>query len=92
MQISKELMDAFYERSRRSLDGDDFEAAQLWSDLESYVNNIHHGKHPQEWLPRVSSTIEEMQQEQADTELKPLYDEALELVATAMLLYPSESA
>ncbi len=54
MQISKELMDAFYAKEREVLSAADenFKVAFAWNLCESTVNNIHHGEDPRVWIPR----------------------------------------
>lgn len=80
MQISKELMDAFYENSTESLAEKDYVLADFWRTCESMVNNLHHGEDPSIWIPRLKSVIEAWQLGSSDSKLLEAYAEALELI------------
>lgn len=86
MQISKQLMDAFYERKQKALDLDSFQLAEAWSQCESMVNNLHHGRAPDSWLPRLKAIIEDWRTAAVNSESSAVYSEALELVKIAELM------
>ena len=86
MQISKELMDAFYAKERELLsaaDGD-LEVSMAWSLCESTVNSIHHGQDPRAWIPRLIEITEERIGEETDEEVISAYREAIELARVAL--------
>jgi len=55
--FAKDLMDFYFAESRRALAKEDYEAAQVWSSAEGLVNNVMHGLHPNEWLPRLDLAL-----------------------------------
>lgn len=77
MQISKELMDAFYAKEREVLSAADgnLEVSFAWNLCESTVNNIHHGEDPRVWIPHFESRIAD----ETDGEVIAAYREAIEL-------------
>jgi len=84
MQISKQLMDVFYERDRAALKEKKYELSFAWSNCESMVNNLHHGRPLVEWLTQFRNIVVDWRDEAADDELRAAYDEALEFVDIAM--------
>ena len=86
MQISKELMDAFYAKEREVLsaaDGD-FEVSMAWSLCESTVNNIHHGQDPRVWIPRFIELTESRIPDEQNAAVVAAYREAIELAQVAL--------
>lgn len=81
MSKSLELMNAFYENNQEALKAEDYELAQLWSQCESMVNNLYHGKEPSVWIPQLKSIIEDWIVEEPNFELVKAYKEALEFIA-----------
>ncbi len=55
--LAYQLMTLFHEEAVSS---QDFERRFAFDTAESAVNNVHHGRPPQEWLPLVKSTLQEL--------------------------------
>jgi len=84
MQISKQLMDAYQERSRAALKEENYELSFLWEGCESMVNNLHHGRPLTEWLTQLRTIVLDWQNDAENEDLQAAYDEALELIDIAM--------
>lgn len=54
MMESKKLMDACYETQQAFLAEDKYQQANGAGLVESLVNNVHHGKPIEEWLPQAA--------------------------------------
>lgn len=85
-QLSYELMTAFYKKSREALAENDYSVADVWNLAESAVNNVHHGRHPAEWLPQVRVIFESHLTDEAMTDVAPAWEEAIEFIDIASAL------
>lgn len=50
--LAKNLMDIYYAEERNWLQSNEFEIASAYSDAESMVNNLMHGRPDAEWVPQ----------------------------------------
>lgn len=57
MSIARDIMELAGQESTLLRESDNYEASFVWDLLESWVNNVMHGRYPNEYLPMVQETV-----------------------------------
>lgn len=71
---ASDLMDKFYNAGKQARASENYEYAQTMNSVENIVNNLHHGKPSNEWLPVLHKIIKELSEQYSND---PAYNDAL---------------